>query len=183
MYCKVKSCTTPFSHTTRNHICEKCEKFGHGLHECGNLKQIIFLKFFWKDILPNEEWCTIKSCKFKRFHNNTAHYCDKCLGNHDSNKCIITSIENLKVLFNSKKIDVDFEKILSEYNDIYIKFEYNQSYTIYIVKKNYNITSIYDYDNNNFEFIKKYINNLTYLGVLDNFQPPKLELMCPQYQK
>ena len=74
-YCKVENCQYPYTHVTRNHICEKCNSLGHGYMECNDHQKKNNLKRFWKDVLPKELWCTIKGCKFKRFHSNEDHFC------------------------------------------------------------------------------------------------------------
>lgn len=58
MYCKVKGCRFPHSHTTKSHLCSKCKNFGHGQIECNNYHMKENLKKFFNDKLPSHLCCT-----------------------------------------------------------------------------------------------------------------------------
>ena len=74
-YCKVKNCRFPYSHTTKGHLCGKCNKYGHGILECGNIEKIRRLE---KDNtkLPNNIQCS-HNCEHKEYHTTNAHHCSK----------------------------------------------------------------------------------------------------------
>ena len=183
MYCQVKNCKASQFHVTRNHICEKCNSLGHGYLECGNLEKINLLKKYWKDILPKDKWCKISKCKFKRLHSSESHFCHKCMENHLSNHCIIKKIEEMKEIFPHQNLDIDFPKLLSTYNDVYIFFDFNNEYRIYIIKKKYEVIYLFlNIVTNNkyiFDIFEKITNGLSNLGDLNNFNFIKEDIECP----
>ena len=183
MYCKVENCKLAEYHVTRNHICEKCSNLGHGFIECHQLDRINNLKRYWKDVLPKDKWCTIKKCKFKRLHSEPSHFCHKCMENHLSNHCIIKSLEEMQNIFLHPNLEIDFSKLLSMYNDVFIYFDFNPDYRVYIIKKNFKVLYLYlnikIYDKYNLDIFKKITNGVTDMGNLDDFHFIKENIECP----
>jgi len=78
MACQIDSCTFPYTHTSRNHLCGKCNRYGHGRKECGNLFKINKLRIYYNDKLSQEIQCTFNGCINKEYHTTEAHTCDGC---------------------------------------------------------------------------------------------------------
>ena len=92
MFCQVKGCRYSFSHTTKGHLCGKCNQFGHGMQECGKPAKIAFLERIINIDLPLHLQCTISGCESKETHSNSSHYCKECKQRTDS--CIHCTIVN-----------------------------------------------------------------------------------------
>lgn len=89
MYCKVKHCRFPNSHTTPGHFCGKCGEFGHGIMECGKGYYLTKLELYCEDVLPVSLRCSYRTCGDKnKFHTNQAHYCVSCGDRHFEFDCI-----------------------------------------------------------------------------------------------
>lgn len=187
MICRVKGCTYPNTHTTRGHKCSLCNRYGHGKFECNNRKQICKLRPFLNEKLDEKYWCSIPNCKLFKYHINEAHYCQKCGQLHSEKDCIIMSIKELKNILYHQNLNHDFDKLLSIHNDIYLDFQFDTESKIYIVKKNYEVYSIFMYNdwfennNINLDLFKKHTQNLNYLGDIDNLilEDIKTDIECP----
>lgn len=87
MFCKVKHCRYPHTHTTREHQCGKCGQKGHGQVECNStfLKQQ--LEQFHNDILPINKQCKSQNCQKKEYHTSESHICEICNERHIVEEC------------------------------------------------------------------------------------------------
>jgi Zinc finger, C3HC4 type (RING finger) len=78
-YCLVEGCRYPRSHVINGHRCLTCGNFGHGPRECGNTERITNLFTLSRNIvLPTNEYCTIRGCRFYYLHKTDGHCCYKC---------------------------------------------------------------------------------------------------------
>lgn len=104
-YCKVKNCRFPHSHTTRGHKCGNCNKYGHGIMECGDLYKLNNLKQFLNDTLPNDIQCDYINCNNREYHTREAHVCDYCNSiGHDISDCPFNSVEIVCPICREKNI-------------------------------------------------------------------------------
>lgn len=94
MYCKIKGCRFPNTHTTRGHQCGKCKELGHGQLECGKLNQIHALfNQYGRDKLPFHMQCNVQTCKGKWTHTTDAHFCEECkIRTSTCEHCILISV-------------------------------------------------------------------------------------------
>lgn len=174
MYCKVKYCKSPHTHTTKGHQCEKCRMFGHGIVECENIYLKLKLTEFHKEILPTALWCSY-GCLSKKYHTKDAHICKICKIVHtDSSTCVINN-NNINDISYKNYTNKDFYKILYNYDNCYIDLiNYDNKWIIR--KKNGLITCI-NYDQNPGKG-EKFINKLLSLGNIEKFLNIK-EIDCP----
>jgi len=73
MPCKIENCNYNYSHTTIGHKCENCEMFGHSYKECGNFQEIVSLRRYIRDTLPEPLQCTVHGCICRWSHSSEAH--------------------------------------------------------------------------------------------------------------
>jgi len=78
MYCKVKNCRFPHTHTTKRHKCGKCKIYGHGQVECNNIYLRTKLQDHYNEELPFDRQCSILNCEYSKYHNTEAHECIHC---------------------------------------------------------------------------------------------------------
>lgn len=77
-YCKVKECRFNNYHTTKNHICGKCKKNGHGLIECKNKLLKDNLIIYHDEKMDEEDRCKFIGCDNKDYHTTEGHHCEYC---------------------------------------------------------------------------------------------------------
>ena len=77
-FCKVSHCRYKTSHMTKNHLCGKCKKYGHGIIECNNIILLNNLKFFFDEKMKTDDRCLFGGCTDKEYHNTDGHHCDNC---------------------------------------------------------------------------------------------------------
>ena len=127
MYCKVKHCRYPQTHTTAGHRCGivGClHPYGHGQVEHYNNDLKCKLVNYANDSMPVEKRCTVYGCKYPWSHSCNSHYCYKCKrrGAHGSRDCIIQSLDSA-----SQKWGWDKEKI-----EEFVYFKNNIIFEIYV---------------------------------------------------
>lgn len=97
--CNVGGCRFPHTHVTLGHLCGTCKTYGHGRIECNNNNKIKELNDKYKnDTIPQELWCSIVPCEYKKLHTLTSHHCSVCLANHSSslhNHANISNTDNI----------------------------------------------------------------------------------------
>lgn len=83
--CLVDGCRNPNSHVTLGHECgnKHCthpSRFGHGYHECINdtTMNILITNSNYNIVLPQNERCTCKYCRFSQYHRTDGHQCEPC---------------------------------------------------------------------------------------------------------
>jgi hypothetical protein len=74
-YCTVKGCRHNDKHTVDGHLCCKCNNYGHGPFECGDLNMILSLKI---NNIPEDSQCTVENCRYSKFHTIKGHLCRIC---------------------------------------------------------------------------------------------------------
>jgi hypothetical protein len=72
-YCKVTNCDDKKNHCTRGHKCESCGTFGHGTIECMSQTLQRNLEKYYDDVIPNDQICDVKYCKYKFYHTYEGH--------------------------------------------------------------------------------------------------------------
>lgn len=87
MFCKVKHCRYPHTHTTREHQCGRCGEKGHGQVECNSLFMKQQLMQFHNDILPIDKQCKSTNCQNKEYHTSESHLCEICNKRHIVQEC------------------------------------------------------------------------------------------------
>ena len=152
-YCKVKNCRFKYNHITSGHQCEKCLKYGHGIHECGSFDKICLLQDLSKnDELKKNNFCKIIGCKFYWTHNTDRHSCSICGSNHSILNCPDLNSKICEINENSfNELYYDFfitEKDINEDIMNKIKYFFNKNKLTYTYTK-------YLYNNKNIYFRKK----------------------------
>lgn len=79
MWCKVRRCRHPASHTTSGHVCGTCGLKGHGQMECGSERGKKKLETHLTDVLPRSVQCSVPTCTCRHDHTTDAHVCPVCL--------------------------------------------------------------------------------------------------------
>lgn len=137
MSCKVKNCRYPHSHVTKNHLCSKCNKYGHGQMECNNQQLKDELKKYFNETLPKHLHCTFNGCTHAKFHSNLAHHCSKCFERHATSDCTI----------NNGIVQDIIQKYLNELNYIsnnkYVSIYCGMGCLVYVRKTNYKLDGIF----------------------------------------
>ena len=143
IYCKIKHCRYPHTHTTEGHRCgvKGCKNhFGHGQVEHYNEQLKENLKKFFNETLLENERCTVFGCKYPWSHTKESHMCIKCerRGSHCSKDCIIQSLDDAcnKWGLNKQKIQ-DF---LMLKNNIYFEVYVGMGCSVFISHKD-NVTN------------------------------------------
>nr|QFG74647.1 MAG: hypothetical protein [Megaviridae environmental sample] len=146
IYCKVKYCRYPHTHTTSGHICGVigCKyPYGHGQVEHYDFELRNKLKIYKFDTLPKDKQCTVYNCQHSYNHTNEAHHCYKCKRriNHSSEDCIVQNIDDAcrKWVFNKSKID-EFIKFK---NNIIFQINVGMGCSLFILKKNNVLSTIF----------------------------------------
>lgn len=96
MPCHCVDCEDPESHLSRAHICSKCQKRGHGKHECGpglrgRLRRTELSRRGYSR-LPSTLHCNVHDCPDTQSHITRFHQCDTCLGRGGS--CVYPCIRS-----------------------------------------------------------------------------------------
>ena len=125
MYCCVYHCNHPYSHNYLSHLCKKCNTFGHGIKECGNIEQINKLKEMSKEFTKFPNMCNIATCTNKSNHLTSGHICETCKKpGHDCNE-----------IFDNKVICISRKAMKNTRGRIMVKF-YHGGCKYTIVKRN-----------------------------------------------
>lgn len=77
-YCKVSHCRFSDSHTTKNHLCGRCKKYGHGIIECNNNFLMQNLQKFYNEKIDDSNKCKFGGCIDKDYHTTNGHHCENC---------------------------------------------------------------------------------------------------------
>jgi hypothetical protein len=143
MYCKVKYCRFPYTHTTGGHKCgiKGClHPYGHGQVEHYNEDLKCKLIHHQNDMIPSDKQCTITGCKYTWSHTNESHLCYKCKrrGVHCSKDCIIQSLDSAatKWGWNKEKI----EEFIRFKNNIIFEINVGMGCSVFVSHKN-NVTN------------------------------------------
>ena len=120
--CKVYKCRYSTSHNTANHLCGKCNNFGHGQMECGNLiyKQYLIQDFDYNKLLNINIWCDVIGCHNKETHTKYAHHCYYCKKKHSDITCPNNPLNNIKQLIRTIECPI-CRTINNIYNDTNLK--------------------------------------------------------------
>lgn len=156
-YCKVKNCRFKYNHITSGHQCEKCLKYGHGVHECGSFNKISLLEDLSKnDKINKDNFCKIIGCKFYWTHNTDGHSCSICGANHSMLNC--PNLNNIISQINENSFnELYYEFFISEKDineDVMNKIKnfFNKNKLTYTYTK-------YFYNNKNIYFRRKRLND------------------------
>ena len=128
-YCKVYLCKNPLNHITFSHKCSKCNEYGHGKYECGNIEKIKYLKKNNNDKLLEIDWCNIDGCKYPYTHKTIDHKCHNCGENHSSKNCPIQSLENLENKYKIINI-IKIYDLINSTNNIYVNFKLDKNKSV-----------------------------------------------------
>ena len=89
-YCTVRGCSHSDSHNIQGHYCRKCEKYGHGISECGNASLINSLEV---NTIPKDLQCNVVGCVHPANHTSKGHKCRSCGNfNHGWKTCKASTI-------------------------------------------------------------------------------------------
>jgi len=167
-YCMVKNCRFPYSHTTKGHFCGKCNQYGHGILECGNIQKIRKLEED-RSILPTNVQCS-HNCRYKKYHMTHAHHCNKCKKRHYETDCIIQEFsihDNRFSISNDNNFDIN--KFIHHGTNSYINIYVGMGCCVYLTNRNGAINSLflhsdnhgqYSEDTNDVPMMEKFINGL-----------------------
>jgi hypothetical protein len=180
MYCKVKFCKYPESHTTLGHFCKNCFQYGHGYIECGNQQEIDKLRDYDLDEMSIVNQCKFINCKNPKTHSCESHHCQKCHLRHDEKTCLIKSKEEYIIDIDNELLQSieNYEKKFNQFINSYMKIEYNQ--TIIFIRKinnlNIDIMEISQFDSCYQYLFNIFTKNLYFIG---NFIGSEKTLNCP----
>jgi hypothetical protein len=94
-FCQVAGCRFSNTHLTKSHKCGKCNRFGHGRIECGNLSMCQNLKIKSSGIrFPDHLKCTSPLCPSSYSHSTNSHYCTLCTELHTESNCSRNSMNS-----------------------------------------------------------------------------------------
>lgn len=83
MLCQCVGCPHPTTHLSRAHLCGKCNRRGHGEHECGSGLRARIKRYELSrksaGVLPPERHCSIPGCPDPSSHESCSHHCPRCL--------------------------------------------------------------------------------------------------------
>jgi len=185
-YCQVKNCRFPYSHTTKGHFCGKCNQYGHGILECGNIEKIRKLE---KDNtkLPDNIQCS-HNCRYKKYHMTHAHHCSKCGKRHHETHCIIQDYNTFDDRFKiseSNNFDINLfqQSGINSYINVYV----GMGCMVYITNRNGIISSLflhsdnhgqYSEDTNDLPIMEKFINGIPETDI-NLYKKQNKDFECP----